>query len=57
MRAILDFQSECFSYFWSTRHLNTSNEVLSQLTFWLRRKSKQIFNMAAMVVIFDFRLE
>ena len=37
-----------FSYFRSTSHLDTSNEVSSQLSFWFRIKSsKKIFNMAA----------
>ena len=31
-----------FSYFWSTNHLDTSNEVSSQLAFWFRIKKFKI---------------
>ena len=36
-----------FSYFWSTCHPDTSYKVSSQLPFWFRRCSKQIFKMDA----------
>ena len=52
MGVILYFQSERFSYFWSSLHLDNCNEVSSQTAFRLsRRKSKYIFNKAAMAVI------
>ena len=45
-----------FSYFWSTSHPNASHQVWSQLAFGFRSKSeKQIFKMAAMAAILDFR--
>ena len=39
--AILDFQSNDLSYFWSTSHLDTSNEVSSQLAFFIQEKSSK----------------
>ena len=44
-----------FSYFCSTRHLDASYQVSSQLAFWFRSRSeKQIFKIAAMAAILDF---
>ena len=34
------FNQNDFSYFWFTSHLDTSNEVSSQLAFWFRTKKK-----------------
>ena len=45
-----------FSYFWSISHPNASYQVWSQLAFGYRSRSeKQIFKMAAMAAILDFR--
>ena len=42
------------NHFWSTSHLNTSNEISSRLAFRLWWKIwKQIFKMAAMVAMLD----
>ena len=58
MAAIFDFRSELFSFFRSTSHFDTSNEVSSQLAFLLRRIiSKYIFKMKDVVAILGFRLE
>ena len=47
-----------FSYFWSISHPDASYQVWSQLAVQLRNWSEtQIFKMAAMVAIMDFRLE
>ena len=40
--------------FFSSRHFDTSYQVLSQLAFRFRRGSKQIFKMVAMMAILDF---
>ena len=52
MAGILDFRWEKFS----TSHPDTSNQILSRLAFWFRRRrsSKQIFKTVAMVAILDF---
>ena len=44
-----------FSYFWCTSHPNASYQVSSQLAFRLAKK--QIFKMAAMAAVLDFRSE
>ena len=55
MAAILDFDRNNFSYFWSTSRPNASYHVWSQLAFGFRRRSeKKIFKMAAMAAILDF---
>ena len=54
MAAILDIQSNDFSYFWSSSHLDTSFQVLSQVAFGFRKSSKQIFKMATMAAILEF---
>ena len=41
MAAILDFQSERFSYFRSINHSDASYQVPSQLAFGFRRKSEK----------------
>ena len=51
--AILDFGSEQFLQFISTSRHGTSYQVSSQLAFWLRRCSNQIFKMVAMAAILD----
>ena len=52
------FDQHNFSYFCSTSHPDASYQVWSQLAFLFRRRSeKQIFKMAAMAAILDFRSE
>ena len=49
----ISYRNNC--YFWSTRHLDASYKVSSQLVFWFRRRSeKYIFKMAAVVAISHF---
>ena len=43
------------SYFLSTSHHDTSYQVLSQLAFWFRRRSKKTCKMATMAAILDCR--
>ena len=52
-----DYDRHDFSYF-DLRHPNASYQVSNQLAFRFRRRSeKQIFKMAAMVAILDWRSE
>ena len=48
MAAIQISDQNKFSYFWSTSHLDTSYQVLSQLAFWFRI-AKQISKIVAMI--------
>ena len=57
MAASLISNQNNFSYFWATSHLNPSNDVSGQLAFRFReKKSKYIFNMAAMVTSLNLLL-